>query len=182
MNTNYIIYNGQLYHHGVKGMKWGVRRYRRSDGSYTKTGLKVFDKKMDEYERIDKKVKSLKNGDKNSYNAAIAERKAAKKKLDASYKQLKADERADKGKELYGKGKTITGNLQMNAIAQVGIVVGSRVVNNIIAKYTNNDRLANISTSAIAIGGTAVNAILASKASSDNRNLRAYYGHSRKIK
>lgn len=26
---NYIIYNGELYHHGVKGMKWGVRKAKR---------------------------------------------------------------------------------------------------------------------------------------------------------
>lgn len=27
--SNYIIVDGELYHHGVKGMKWGVRRDRR---------------------------------------------------------------------------------------------------------------------------------------------------------
>ena len=28
----------ELYHHGIKGMKWGVRRYQNTDGSYTAAG------------------------------------------------------------------------------------------------------------------------------------------------
>lgn len=29
-----------LYHHGIKGMKWGVRRYQNSDGTLTDKGKK----------------------------------------------------------------------------------------------------------------------------------------------
>ena len=32
----------ELYHHGIKGMKWGVRRFQRKDGSLTSTGKKRY--------------------------------------------------------------------------------------------------------------------------------------------
>lgn len=35
----------ELYHHGIKGQKWGVRRYQNSDGTYTPEGLRRLEKK-----------------------------------------------------------------------------------------------------------------------------------------
>ena len=34
--------HSELYHHGVKGMKWGVRKYQNPDGSLTAEGIRKY--------------------------------------------------------------------------------------------------------------------------------------------
>lgn len=43
MDNEYILGpDGELYHHGTKGMKWGRRRYQNEDGSLTAAGKKRY--------------------------------------------------------------------------------------------------------------------------------------------
>ena len=35
-----IKINNELYHHGILGQRWGIRRYQKKDGSLTPAGLK----------------------------------------------------------------------------------------------------------------------------------------------
>lgn len=62
----------ELKHHGVLGMKWGVRRYQNKDGSLTSKGRKHLDiktnRKTKKQERRDAKLDAWKKGVQRSIN------------------------------------------------------------------------------------------------------------------
>lgn len=43
----YIQYETELYHHGIRGQKWGVRRFQDAAGSLTKAGRDRYRAKID---------------------------------------------------------------------------------------------------------------------------------------
>lgn len=59
---NYVQSN-ELYHHGIKGQRWGIRRFQNPDGSLTSAGRKRVARNDYELERmtIDQKYKSKLN-------------------------------------------------------------------------------------------------------------------------
>ena len=100
MFSNYIltsngsfISQNELYHHGIKGMKWGVRRFQNEDGSLTTAGKKRYE---DESTGSDKKTSSN-NGSKTPRKGLIARRKDSltQKYIAKGYSQTAAKNMAE---------------------------------------------------------------------------------------
>lgn len=169
------VRSDELYHYGVKGMKWGVRRYQNYDGSYTQKGLERFRKSEAKYDSAKSQYDSAKSsGDKAGAKTAKRSMRFAKREMNRDYKQLKLDKLADEGKKLYKQGMTITSNNQKRKYAEIAAMFGGTAAANAVARATNNYNMGVatlMTTAAIQAGYEIV---------MDNRNkkLRAYYSHS----
>ena len=77
MSNNYIITEGgELLHAGVKGMRWGVRRYQNEDGTLTEAGKRRYEKA--EYRETVKNAKpNLKEATRSKPNAVRGAAKVA---------------------------------------------------------------------------------------------------------
>ena len=77
-----------LMHHGIKGMRWGVRRFQNKDGSLTPAGKKRYDVDIEGAKKNLEKAKQAEKQAKRDYNRASlsynynATYKAAKKYTD----------------------------------------------------------------------------------------------------
>lgn len=91
---NEIRNSDELAHWGIKGMRWGIRRYQNKDGSLTKAGQRRYDKEM---EKLKKEEQVLKN--RKATQGKLAKLEAKRASNAAKKKELDGDDEDEKKKE-----------------------------------------------------------------------------------
>lgn len=168
----------ELYHYGVKGMKWGVRRYQDYDGSYTKKGLERFRKAESKYDKAEQRFSTAKgNSDVSGQKVARKDMRKAKKEMSSAYKNLKKARAADEGRDIYRSGETITKNNAKQLLVDVGVTAATPIVAKAVMELTHDYRagIATIGASVAARNGYYY------YLQNRNKKLRSYYGYSNNV-
>lgn len=75
-------YNNELYHHGVKGQRWGIRRYQNPDGSLTEAGKKRLGIREERIKKNNESIRNLtKDIDKNKKDLSELSKNGSKSKV-----------------------------------------------------------------------------------------------------
>ena len=95
----------ELYHHGIKGMRWGIRRYQKEDGSLTPAGKKRKSESLHE-----DYIKSHTRKSSKSMSDAELRSRINRLEMERKYTQL-STERINKGKAYVNKSIKALGSV-----------------------------------------------------------------------
>ena len=84
----------EIYHHGVKGMRWGIRRYQKKDGSLTRLGKKRRQADEDEQKKQQKEQAKTQKAQAKAQKKQSQEAEAKKKQEEQEAAQKKKAEEA----------------------------------------------------------------------------------------
>lgn len=117
------MHHDEIYHYGIKGMKWGVRRFQNEDGSLTNAGRKRYD--------YDGEIKGMKYGVKKKYYKDHMDSDRVLKK-GMSIQNISANEARDlsRGAPVYGAHTTHDKNAYAGRYASSMELMGEKAIKN----------------------------------------------------
>ena len=124
----------ELYHFGIKGMRWGVRRYQNPDGSLTNAGKKRLSKRHTSNEENDS---SNKSSTKSSSTKTVKEMSDDELRQAITRIQLEQQYKSLSPKNV-SKGKKFVDTVTNDVLKPAAIDIGKQVAKSLMVKGVNS--------------------------------------------
>lgn len=163
----YLIINGELCHHGIKGQKWGVRRFQNSDGTYNEAGKRRYFGGFSQANKMAKQAKEMRavaNGrpsdaSQRSKNKMLDSMNG--RKINASYETRRA-----RGEKLVKQGRSGAGAVGRYFGRAIAAGAAAATANFALSAVSANSSNPNVKAGAAAVSKMINGAMLAYDVSS----------------